>query len=290
VAEATGEIVAFLDGDDWWAPTKLTAVVRAFEANPGVAAVGHGYYEIYEPVPPQEIIVPERTCLLDLSNMDAARLADAGTIFLVTSRLSVRRRVLERIGPLPPQGVFFDTVVSTLSFALGGALVLEAPLGCWRHHAQSLHNPPIPDENTHRRRIEALHFRLDYLPQRLTEFGVPQDIVDVLMAPRRVEYERTKVQLGARSGRWHVLRTELQRFRVTYKHPSIGYMLFQCGVGACALALSPRQFYGLLDWYNRNNVKRFRSMFGEPKAQVPLSFARREPVAQGSAGRTARIG
>jgi len=42
-AAAHGEIVATLDGDDWWAKGKLSAVVSALEANPIVAAVSHGY-------------------------------------------------------------------------------------------------------------------------------------------------------------------------------------------------------------------------------------------------------
>src|ERR1700730_6920327 len=45
LAHATGEIIAFLDGDDWWAPDKLSKVVDAFDRHPQVAAVGHGYYE-----------------------------------------------------------------------------------------------------------------------------------------------------------------------------------------------------------------------------------------------------
>src|ERR1700676_1986893 len=35
-AEARGEIIAMLDGDDWWVEGKLAAVVEALERNPGV--------------------------------------------------------------------------------------------------------------------------------------------------------------------------------------------------------------------------------------------------------------
>ena len=43
IPELHGRIVSFLDGDDWWAKEKLPAVAEAFERNPGIAAVGHGY-------------------------------------------------------------------------------------------------------------------------------------------------------------------------------------------------------------------------------------------------------
>src|SRR5271154_2282406 len=42
IPELQGQIVAFLDGDDWWVKGKLTAISGAFEANPEIAAVGHG--------------------------------------------------------------------------------------------------------------------------------------------------------------------------------------------------------------------------------------------------------
>ncbi len=58
--EAQGAIVAFLDGDDWWASGKLRAVLRAFEEYPDVAAVGHGYFEVSGDAPPHEFFAPKR--------------------------------------------------------------------------------------------------------------------------------------------------------------------------------------------------------------------------------------
>jgi hypothetical protein len=53
----SGSIVAFLDADDWWAKGKLSAVNEVFEANPTLAAVGHGFFEVHDLEPPREKIV-----------------------------------------------------------------------------------------------------------------------------------------------------------------------------------------------------------------------------------------
>src|ERR1700694_1973852 len=42
IPECKGEVVAFLDGDDWWARNKLASVVHAMAAEPSVGIVGHG--------------------------------------------------------------------------------------------------------------------------------------------------------------------------------------------------------------------------------------------------------
>jgi len=42
VPQCRGEIVAFLDGDDWWAANKLTRVVESLAADSSVGIVGHG--------------------------------------------------------------------------------------------------------------------------------------------------------------------------------------------------------------------------------------------------------
>src|SRR5215475_1250392 len=46
VTLAKGDIIAFLDGDDWWHPRKLQAVVSYLLRNPAVGMVGHGIVEV----------------------------------------------------------------------------------------------------------------------------------------------------------------------------------------------------------------------------------------------------
>ena len=279
IPELHGHIVSFLDGDDWWAREKLTAVAEAFERNPEIAAVGHGFYEVRDEEPPREMFVPARTCRLDLTSIDAARLADAGLTLLGTSRLSVRREALNRIGPVPLEVVFFDAPVFSFALALGGALILDRPLCYYRQHSQNLWAPLAMDPATQRRRFERLGFLLSYVPPRLAEYGVPKDVIDAFVESPRVEFERAKLQFGE-GGRRQVLRTELRRFRAHYENPSPGYVLFTWLVGACALALPPNRFYRLLDWYSRNNLKRLRNILGKAQPKVSPAFFQRLPVSE----------
>src|ERR1700741_923044 len=46
IPEAEGEIVAFLDGDDWWAKDKLAVVTNYLAMRPHIGVVGHGIYEV----------------------------------------------------------------------------------------------------------------------------------------------------------------------------------------------------------------------------------------------------
>ena len=42
IPECIGEVVAFLDGDDWWVPQKLSHVIPVFAKDPRIGMVGHG--------------------------------------------------------------------------------------------------------------------------------------------------------------------------------------------------------------------------------------------------------
>jgi glycosyltransferase involved in cell wall biosynthesis len=284
IPELRGSIVAFLDGDDWWASGKLRAVLEIFEENPGLAAVGHGFFEVYGDAPPHEMFVPEKTCRLDLSSTDAARLADLGRTLLGTSRLAVRKEVLDRIGPIPLELTFCaDTPILTLALALGGAIVLEQPLCYYRRHLENLFASDSRDKNELRRRCEILAFLIKFLPPRLSELGVGKEIIAALLETDRLELNRLQLYLGE-GGRWRSFKTELQAFRWTYKSATPGYMLFRGLVGALAIVLSPRRFNNMRDLYARRNLRRLRRILGEAEPSVSPALFQRRPVVPKSTG------
>src|SRR5262249_19398733 len=101
VPQCRGEVVAFLDADDWWEPRKLSAVVSEFETQREIGAVGHGLYEVDEAGKRLYLNVPDRSYGCHLSNQEEARQFLDLRSFLGTSRLAIRRSVLEKIIPLP---------------------------------------------------------------------------------------------------------------------------------------------------------------------------------------------
>ena len=277
IPEVQGSIVAFLDGDDWWASEKLRAVLDVFERNPDVAAVGHGYFEVYDDGEAHEAVVPERSCRLDLSSIDAARLADFGRTLLGTSRLAIRREILNQIGPIPEELVFCaDTPILTLALALGGAVVLEQPLCYYRRHSGNLF-AGFDDKKQACRKSQVLAFLLNLLPRRLAEFGVPPNVISSLLESDRIELKRLQLYFDG-GARWCTFHTELQRFQLAYRNASPGYIMFKGLVLVLTLLLSPRRFYDLESWYTRLNLRRVRQIFGRADLAAPGTLVQRRPM------------
>ena len=90
-----GDVCLFLDGDDWWLPGKLGKVLDAFDRNPDIAAIGHGFIEMYSDGRTRTVsrTTPVRVSLRDV---EAAREFVSARCYLGTSRLALRRSVLEQ--------------------------------------------------------------------------------------------------------------------------------------------------------------------------------------------------
>ena len=87
--ECHGQIIAFLDGDDWWAPTKLRRVAEQMAADEKIAITGHGIKESYLDGTEKEFAVAKNE-RLTLNSLAAARVFRLRKSYLGTSRMTLR--------------------------------------------------------------------------------------------------------------------------------------------------------------------------------------------------------
>jgi glycosyltransferase involved in cell wall biosynthesis len=279
IPECQGEIIAFLDGDDWWVPLKLRMVVAQLEANPEVGAVGHGLYESYSDVRPPRSVVTERACRVHLSDPATARLFTQLRACLGTSRITIRRTLLEQILPFPEQLVIeADEWMFTLAPALAPVVVLNQPLVFYRLHDGNLYQFSNADRAKARRKRAVLEVLLQLLPLRLRELGVSDEVIATVVEPIWVDAERIRLWLGGGKP-WQTFRVERASYRYRYHHSHVtfGCRLFNAMVLALALALPPCLFYRLRQWYSDNNLRKLRRIVGEPSTDAPILEQRPEP-------------
>jgi glycosyltransferase involved in cell wall biosynthesis len=259
--ELRGEIVAFLDGDDWFARSKLAAVIDALEQHPESSAVGHGFYEFCDGSNEVRVCSPEKQKLVDLSTPEAARQSYLGWLFLVTSALTVRKRVLDRLLPIPERLTFCaDTPIAMASMA-DGVCLLPLVLSYYRRHGNSFQAVDLTDQVRMRRRAEIRELTFEFTESLLVSLGVRKDCVAELLYAHWIEHSRSNLRAfgGPRLRAFH---TEIRSLRVEYRNPSLQYRLFKyLVVGGATLVLPPRQFYRLRDWYGRHNLGQVREQF-----------------------------
>ena len=139
VTLAKGDIIAFLDGDDWWHPRKLQAVVSYLLRNPAVGMVGHGIVEVAADGS-RRALRPGELIRFDLKSESGPATFKRVTAFLGTSRLTCRRSVLERLLPIPEALVIeADEYLFTLGGAVAEVAVLDEPLCYYRIHGNNLY-------------------------------------------------------------------------------------------------------------------------------------------------------
>jgi len=183
-AESRGEIVAILDGDDWWAKGKLETVLKALEENPRVAAVSHGYFEFHEDTGESQIRQPAEQTMVNISTPEGVDVGLKTWRFLLMGALTVRRRVLDWIMPLPDEMLFMADSPIQVAAMVMGALVLPEPLFYYRHHGQNLWATNDEDKAKLRRRCDMQRLVYGRLWEMLLRRGVQLECVTGLLVPQ----------------------------------------------------------------------------------------------------------
>ncbi|MBI3669977.1 MAG: glycosyltransferase [Acidobacteria bacterium] len=270
IPEMRGEIASFLDGDDWWAPGKLRAALEQLEKFPGVGSVGHGQYEVYPDNRPCGMVVPDKIYRLHLADPASALLFAHLAGFLGTSKITIRKALLDRILPIPEELVIeADEYIFTLAPALADAIVLDRPLFYYRFHRGNLFQFAANDPVRFRRKYNVLAALLRTLPLRLAEFGVSPEVIRKMLEPRWAEAERIRLSLDG-GWPWQTFRVERASYRMSYKDVGLRYRAFQAIVLGLTLALPPRTFYRLRQWYTAKGLRRLRGWAGEPASAIPV--------------------
>jgi glycosyltransferase involved in cell wall biosynthesis len=257
-AESRGEIVAILDGDDWWAKGKLAAVAEALERNPEVAAVGHGYYEFDEETKQTRVCIPPAKRFAKIATPEAVRSAGNLQHFLLMGALTARRRLLEWIMPLDESMIFMADTAIQMAAMVMGVLILEEPLFYYRYHSENLYATAAKDKERMRRKWEMMELVYSRVHRMLIELGVPAEPASMLLEGGWLDAKRGRMHLSGGS-RVEAFQTEMRSFNLAFKNPSIGYRLFKyLVVGTATLLLPARRFYQLRHWYAERELGRYR--------------------------------
>jgi glycosyltransferase involved in cell wall biosynthesis len=259
IPELQGEIVAFLDGDDWFAPGKLTAVMTALDEHPEAAAIGHGYFDYRGGDHETKVRAPAEAGLLDLSTPEAAREACANWYCLLMGALTVRRQVLQRCGPVPEVLRFCGDAPFSIVSLVQGVWAIPEPLFYYRRHVSNLFALDTQDRASIRRRWEMIWLTFDCLEQLLPRLGARAECTAEFL---HAWAEMLRVQLCESGGdRMDAFRTELALFRTGPGSPSISYKMFKYLVVGATLLFTPKRFYQGRDWYARRDLRRVRERF-----------------------------
>jgi glycosyltransferase involved in cell wall biosynthesis len=273
VAEMRGEVVAFLDGDDWWETSKISKVVDAFCRFPNVAAIGHGFYEVDQQGAVLGMTVPAREYYLALSSIETARFAADLRVFGGTSRLTMRRSALERTLPVPSELPFFDNYIFTQAIAISGAVLLPEPLCYYRFHSANLYASDSADKARLKRKYDLQRSLTECLPPKLCSLGVPGDFISAALEADFTDRDRLRLILQG-GWCWETFRVERTFYRNSYARSSTGYFIFKLGVLVMTLLLPPRTFYKLRSWYTRKGFSALRGRLGRATLAVSSGVLR----------------
>jgi glycosyltransferase involved in cell wall biosynthesis len=244
IAECRGQIVAFLDGDDWWAPGKLQAVSGALAAEADVGLVGHGITEVYADGREHSELLRE-VPRFRLNSDAGAKIFRRRKSFLGTSRMTFRREVLQRIGKVPEAlAIQADEYLFTFGAVFSDVLILREALTFYRLHDANAFQMTNGNTESLRRKYQVLAALAGALRGKFEETNVPASTAGMVVDA--VQTESDLIRLTLENG-WplETLRAELRNFEMEQEHAPVHRWLFKCLTLLPACVLPSQTYYAL---------------------------------------------
>jgi glycosyltransferase involved in cell wall biosynthesis len=247
IPECKGEIVAFLDGDDWWAPGKLRRVSDVFAKEPAVGLVGHGIKETF-PDGKERTIAPEKDERLQLTTLAAAEVFRLRKSYLGTSRMSLRTQLALQMLPVPETLVIeADEYLFTLAAAKSDIIILQEALTHYHIHGGNLYLAAGNGEKGLRRKQKVMAALAGLLQSALAANGTAPDVTACIVEIVQAEADQMRLMLdGGKS--WETYRTESKLYEVLHADASHVHRLFRAVTMLPALLLPPRRYYAARRW------------------------------------------
>lgn len=282
IPECRGDVIAFLDGDDWWAPGKLERIAEAFSAEPSLGMVGHAFIESFDDGT-ERVIAPDTPAHLRLEDAVGASFFRLNRCYFGTSRLALRADLARRIVPVPEALVFeADEYLFTMAPALERALLLTEPLTHYRVHSGNLFLGAGASQAGEGRKARVLSALAEALRKALP--GTGADPAAIAMVVEMVRAEADQLRLKAEGGwPWETFLTERAIYRIQHADAHWKSRAFRTLSMVPALLLPPRWFYAGRHWLGeRAWYKRVR------KSALPVpGFAKVDLPAESEASRAA---
>lgn len=242
IPQARGEIVGFLDGDDWWTKNKLSRVVQTMTADPSVGLVGHGIIVVDRDGSARHEVLRDGF-RFRANNAEGARLFRTRCSFLGTSRMTIRRHVLAEIGPVPERVVVqADEFLFTLAATLADTEILREPLTYYRYHEANGFQISSFDQPALRRKQQSLALLAQSLDRQLEKHGIDARTRKAILEYTRASAEQLRLALDG-GWPWETAQTEWSIYRVTYPQAPLSHRIFKVATLLGALTVTPNTFY-----------------------------------------------
>lgn len=244
VKEARGEIVAFLDGDDWWAPGKLSRVVEVMTEDPSLGIIGHGINIVQLDGSCHSETLRDGFCF-QANTVQGAQLLRVRGSLLGTSRMTIRAELLHRIGPVPDELVIqADEYLYTLAALMERIRILPECLAFYRLHDANGFQVSGFDPKRLRGKQKALSILSKELSTKFCALAVPSSVADAIVERIRADADQLRLMLDG-GWPWETLRTERTIYQIMYPQAPAFHRAFKVLSLLSALVIPPKSYYGL---------------------------------------------
>lgn len=247
IPECKGEIIAFLDGDDWWVPVKLRRVADVFAKQPAIGLVGHGIIETFADRK-ERVRAPEKNERLRLDSLAAARVFRLRKSYLGTSRMALRTQLALQMLPVPETLVIeADEYLFTLAAAKSDIIILQEALTHYHIHGGNLYLTAGNEEKGLRRKQKVMAALAGLLQSALAANGTASDVTACIVEIVQAEADQIRLMLDG-GAPWETFRTESKLYEVLHADAPQGHRLFRAVTMLPALLVPPRRYYAARRW------------------------------------------